>query len=389
VLCLCFSQQSALADAASERQPWLKNRPTEEQRKIDVQSSEIGAQRGFGDITGNAKKKPWMDDVKNSYASKVNPSGGREENDFNMQVFISSGMPEGVLKQLFKQALAEEDPSKIRFVVRGFTPQKLGELMGKLRGMLPDPYHDDLVVEIDPNAFRTYGVTAVPVYLVEQKGKWYEIKGAASLDAARNYARKKGSYTAGELYAITEPDILSVIEERAKNYDWKSVMNRARSRIANNMKPSFDLPTAVNDAIEYKTPIFVAPYDIKSPGKDGKGEVLLAKAGQQFALLDYTSLQVPVIVFDATDKRQIEIVKKLVKDPAYKEADVFIVGSSIEPRNPTSLVTTDIAKIINRPVYPLMQKLSERWGVEAVPAVIEQEGKRLKIRYFDASKYGR
>jgi len=328
-----------------------------------------------------------MEDAKRNYSKTTTESSGKNAPSYDMQVFISSGMPEGVLRQLFRQALAD-NPAKIRFVVRGFKPQKLGELMSKFRSLLPDPLHDDLIVEIDPNAFRNYHVDAVPVYLVQDAGKWFEIKGAASIETVRALAKKKGSYTSGEVYAIAEPDILSIIEDRARNYDWKPVISRARSRIAQNMKPGFDLPTASNDAVSHYVPMFVVPNDIVSPGKDGKGETVIAKAGQKFALLDYTSLQVPVIVFDVTDKRQWMMAQKWLKEPQYKNADVFIVGSTVEPRSPVSLVTTDVARVLGHPVYPLMQRLGERFGLEAVPAIVEQEGRRLKIQYFDPKKAG-
>lgn len=126
----------------------------------------------------------------------------------------------GVLRHLFKQALAG-DTKRIRFVVRGFEPQKIGVLLNKLRKMLPDPYKDEVVVEIDPNAFRAYSVDAVPVYLVKdpQKSKWFEIRGTRAWTLPASSC-VKGELQRGDLYPIAEPDILSVLEERAKKYDW-------------------------------------------------------------------------------------------------------------------------------------------------------------------------
>lgn len=386
-LFLCFNSVLSFAIDPSAAQPWMANAPRQEQKNWNFNTGGEGAIRGFGDIAGSPAKKSWIEDAKRNYSKTTTESSEKNAPSYDMQVFISSGMPEGVLRQLFRQALAD-NPAKIRFVVRGFKPQKLGELMSKFRSLLPDPLHDDLIVEIDPNAFRNYHVDAVPVYLVQDAGKWFEIKGAASIEAVRALAKKKGSYTSGEVYAIAEPDILSIIEDRARNYDWKPVINRARSRIAQNMKPGFDLPTASNDAVSYYVPMFVVPNDIMSPGKDGKGETVIAKAGQKFALLDYTSLQVPVIVFDVTDKRQWMMAQKWLKEPQYKNADVFIVGSTVEPRSPVSLVTTDVARVLGHHVYPLMQRLGERFGLEAVPAIVEQEGRRLKIQYFDPKKAG-
>lgn len=300
---------------------------------------------------------------------------------FDIQVFISTGMPEGVLRSLFAQAM-EFPPGRVRFVVRGFTPQKLGALVTKLRGLFPDPQTDHIALEIDPNAFRTYNVKAVPLFLVKEGDKWFETDGSQSLFAARENVKLRGKGTHGELYAITEPDMLSVIEERVKNYDWAPVMARAQERAAKNMRPGFDLPIATQDAVTYFTPTFKVPYDITSPGKDGKGQVLLARGGQVVNLLEHTKLQVPVIVFDPSDKRQARMVKTWLKRPEYANADLFVVGFNLQAINAKTPVTLEIAQVYKRPVYPFLAKLNERFGVEAVPAIVQQEGQRLRINTY-------
>jgi conjugal transfer pilus assembly protein TraW len=329
-----------------------------------------------------------MQDMRESYSKQVSPEGETATNalDFDVQIFISSGMPEGVLRSLFRQAL-DEGAKRVRFVVRGFEPQKVGELLKKLRMLLPDPYKDDVLVEVDPNAFRAYNVTEVPVYLVKNKDKWYSVKGTVSIDGARERARKGGNYKAGELYAIAEPDILSVIEERSKKYDWEGAFARARSRAAQNLKPNFDLPTVVQDSTDYFVPTFTVPEDVTGPGPDGKGTVVLAKEGQTFRLLDHTKLQVPVIAVDATDERQVRLVQSWLRRPEYKAADVFIVGSTIQSPG-GGVAMEELVRKFNRPVFPLFKRLGERFGIQAVPAIVEQDGDRLRIRYFNPQTKG-
>ena len=326
--------------------------------------------------------------MRESYSKQVSPEGETATNalDFDVQIFISSGMPEGVLRSLFRQAL-DEGAKRVRFVVRGFEPQKVGELLKKLRMLLPDPYKDDVLVEVDPNAFRAYNVTEVPVYHVKNKDKWYSVKGTVSIDGARERARKGGNYKAGELYAIAEPDILSVIEERSKKYDWEGAFARARSRAAQNLKPNFDLPTVVQDSTDYFVPTFTVPEDVTGPGPDGKGTVVLAKEGQTFRLLDHTKLQVPVIAVDATDERQVRLVQSWLRRPEYKAADVFIVGSTIQSPG-GGVAMEDLVRKFNRPVFPLFKRLGERFGIQAVPAIVEQDGDRLRIRYFNPQTKG-
>lgn len=331
---------------------------------------------------------PWAQELRDNRTKEVT-QGSEVANatiDFDLQVFISAGMPEGVLRSLFRQAL-DEGGKRVRFVVRGFEPQKVGELLKKLRMLLPDPYKDDVLVEVDPNAFRTYNVQQVPVFLVKTGEKWFSVKGAVSLDGARERARKGGTYSAGELYAIAEPDILSVIEERSRKYDWQTAFARAQARAASNMKPQFDLPTVVADANEYFVPTFTVPQDITGPSPDGKGTVVFAKEGQVIRLLDYTKLHGPIIAIDASDMRQVRLAQAWLRRPEYRNADVFIVGSTTDA--PSGQVPMeDLSRKFNRPVFPLVKRLGERFGIQAVPAIVEQEGDRLRLRYVNPQTKG-
>lgn len=382
-LCSSLIAGANAQGTGDKRMPWadkaqdaLETKPLEKQSPKSLSDFQFGSSRGF-------ESSQWVKDVADT--ARQQAIGGQEPAaaDYDIQVFISAGMPEGVLRHLFAQAV-ELPPGRVRFVIRGFTPQKLGPLVAKLRSLFPDPHGDHIALEVDPNAFRTYRVEAVPVYLVREKDRWFEVQGAQSLAAAKENVRKRAKKVQGELYAIAEPDILSVIEERAKNFDWKPVLARAQARAARNLKPGFDLPTASKNATSYTVPTFTVPHDIRSPSADGKQEILLAKEGQVLRLLDHTRLQVPVIVFDPTDTRQVAMVRRWIAQPENKHADLFVVGGEgLQSRDPSKPATVELSEAFNRPVYPMLSKLSERFGVEAVPAIVDQEGARLRIRYFD------
>lgn len=354
--------------------------------------------RNLADFNIQSKQdKPWMKDMSESFVN-AGPIGQGEKDqlpeNMQMQVFISAGMPDGVLRSLFAEA-AGMPKGAVRFVVRGFEPQKIGKLLSRLRSLSPNPEADDFIVDIDPNAFKAYDVQAVPVYLVKEEDKkeeggkphWFQTQGAQSLQAAKANVAKRSKNIQGELYTIAEPDILEVIEARAKRFDWEPVMQRAQERAARNLKPSFDLPTALEDQVAFFTPTFTVPHDIETPGKDGKGKVLLARAGQKINLLEHTRLQVPVIVFDPGDKRQSRMVKGWLMQKQYAHADLFIVGTELQAIDQRTPVTEEIAGAFKRPVYPLIARLGERWGVQAVPSIIEQDGQRLRIQTFKPENF--
>ena len=94
-----------------------------------------------------------------------------------------------------------------------------------------------------------------------------------------------------------------------------------------------------------------------------------------------------MIAIDATDIRQVRLAQSWVKRPEYKNADIFIVGAGLRAAEGV-VPLEDVAKRVNRPVYPLVQRLGERFGIQAVPAIVEQEGDRLRIRYFNPQAKG-
>lgn len=306
----------------------------------------------------------------------VAPAKESTEFPYDMQIYISEGMPEGVLRQIFKQSL-DYPSGKIRFVVRGFEPQKLGEMIARLRSLFPDPKTDKIIIEVDPGAFRQYQVEAVPTYLIRQNQKWFEVRGAISIEGAIASVKKGGHIVQGELYAIKEPDILSVIEERAKNYDWSSALARVKKRMMDRLSPSFDLPTVTEDVTEYFAPTFTLPQNIVIPKYNNQPEKMIAQAGTTINVLNYAKLQVPMIVFDQEDERQLRLVKDWIK--TYPNADLFVVGQ-IDAKKDTPR-QVELSKEFGKPVYPWFGKMTDRFGVRAVPAIVDQQGDRLRIRY--------
>jgi len=388
ILSYSLGQVFAQETASFDRMPWVDNpeiyapatppQDFEHQTPRDLTGFKPMASQGQGSSFQNSSFEDIARQSTERY-KKTSPSGSGEDIGFDIQIFISAGMPEGVLRHLFKQAL-EYPQGKVRFVVRGFEPQRLGQLIGKLRSLFPEPTDDRLVIEVDPNAFRDYGVDAVPVYLVREKDKWFEVRGAVSIAGAEENVRKKGSLVCGDLYAISEPDILAVIEERAKNYDWRPAMDRARARLEANLARTFDLPTVTRSEEAFFTPNFTVPQNIVIPGYNGNPEMVVARAGDSFNVLDFTRLQAPIIVFDQSDPRQIKMVKNWLEGP-YAHADVFVVGGM--PASSDKPPQVLLAEQFKRPVYPWFGRMTDRFGVRAVPAIVDQVGKQLRIRYVE------
>lgn len=372
---------SAQALPGAERDDLVGQAPFTFQPPADIAPLNASCASCSGKKAPSADNEGWIESASERYESALGTSTQEDSFPYDMQVFISTGMPDGVLQQLFEQALAEEHPERIRFVVRGFEPQQLGKLIFTLRSHFPDPSHDELVIEVDPNVFREHGVEAVPVYHVYEPDseKWFEVYGAISLDGAREHVAKRGRLVVGELYDIAEPDILSIIEERARHFDAESAVAAAAARAPAKLEPNVYLPQARVDAVERFDPVFIAPEDVSIPAFEGYPEVPLAKKGQVFRVLDYSRLPAAMIVFDPADRRQWRIVQRwLIEAP---DADLFVTGTPHVDAEGTPRIA-HVAEHFKRPVYPWLPRYSQRFGVHAVPALVDQPDERaLRIRY--------
>lgn len=76
------------------------------------------------------------------------------------------------------------------------------------------------------------------------------------------------------------------------------------------------------------------------------------------------------------------MVKEWLAKSEFKNADLFIVGTDLQAIDARTPVTEEIALSFKRPVYPMLSKLNERFGVEAVPSIVIQDGQRLRIQTY-------
>lgn len=297
--------------------------------------------------------------------------------DAQMIVFISTSMPEGALRELFRQASLLDNPASVHFVVRGFEPQKFGQLIYRLRRLTPDPEKDLVVMEVDPTLFQRYKVEAVPTYLVKNEGAWYEVRGAISLEGAKENVKRKGPLVVGQLWPIKEPDLLEVMRAQWDKIDWQAELAKAQKRALVQMSQSAKLPVSERDRIEYFTPTFTVPHDIVIPAHDAQPMRVLAKQGQVINILDHTSLQIPLIVLDPTSPWQVNIARQWAAQ--YPNADIFYANVT-QPINEMPAQVA-VAQQFGHRAFPWVSRMSERFGVQFVPALVTQEGKRLRIEY--------
>ena len=175
----------------------------------------------------------------------------------------------------------------------------------------------------------------------------------------------------GPTYGIGEPHLLNFIEQRLRDKErsgeLQQLIEQAQARGIDAVKRPQAVsglqPTATARTF-YFDPSFTLDRNIT----DSRGQLLFA-AGTRKNPLDVVSLSKHLLFFDARDRRQVTRAKELMARYAGKVKPILTGGSYL-----------DLMKVWRIPVYYDQQgTLTRRFGIRQVPALVSQEGARLRI----------
>lgn len=190
-----------------------------------------------------------------------------------------------------------------------------------------------------------------------------------ALMAQNIYANDVG--VMGETYAIIEMDFLDFIRSRIatmqQNGQWQSLQNRVQQdavHYRDRPKPVTTLTRATETKTWKFDPSIVLDHDITTP--EGR---LIAPAGTRVNPLMTLSLSKALIFYNGDDDDQIKWA--LEQDKKLKGHDkLILVNGSV----------LDQERQFKKSVYfDQAGTLTIRFGIKHVPALIVQEGQRLKI----------
>ncbi|MDO9093602.1 MAG: type-F conjugative transfer system protein TraW [Rubrivivax sp.] len=175
----------------------------------------------------------------------------------------------------------------------------------------------------------------------------------------------------GPTYGIGEPHLLNFIEQRLRakerSGELQQLIEQAQARGIDAVKRPQAVsglqPTATARTF-YFDPSFTLDRNIT----DARGQLLFA-AGTRKNPLDVVSLSKHLLFFDARDRRQVTRAHELIARYAGKVKPILTGGSYL-----------DLMKAWRIPVYYDQQgTLTRRFGIRQVPALVSQEGARLRI----------
>jgi len=177
--------------------------------------------------------------------------------------------------------------------------------------------------------------------------------------------------TLGPTYGIAEPHLLNFIEQRLRDKERSGELQRlvqeAQTRGVDAVKhpaPVSGLPATRTERTFYVDPSFTLERNIV----DAEGRLLFA-AGTRRNPLEVVSLSKRLLFFDARDPRQVARARELVARYDGKVKPILTGGSYL-----------DLMKVWRVAVYfDQHGALTRRFGIQQVPAIVSQEGQRLRI----------
>jgi conjugal transfer pilus assembly protein TraW len=175
----------------------------------------------------------------------------------------------------------------------------------------------------------------------------------------------------GPVYPIAEPSLLEVILAKLREAESTGLLARLHRDTQAKVKRGVEEPAPVAGITKttrprsfYYDPSIVVPYAIT----DAEGRVIVAP-GTKVNPLDTVSLSKALVFIDARDAAQIAHARKLLDERAGRVKLILTGGSYL-----------DLMRRWKLPVFFDQQgSLSEKLGIRHVPAIVTQEGKRLRI----------
>ena len=175
----------------------------------------------------------------------------------------------------------------------------------------------------------------------------------------------------GPVYSIVEKDLLAFIEGRLRAKEASGELAAIRREATERVQHSVEHPkpvTGVGKAAKTRTYYFDPSVVVPSAITDDAGRVLIA-AGTMVNPLDTVSLSKRLLFFDTRDPRQVREARAVIDAHRGHVKPILTGGSYMDLMRQWKL----------RVYFDQQGVLVKQLGIRAVPALVSQEGKRLRI----------
>ncbi len=201
-----------------------------------------------------------------------------------------------------------------------------------------------------------------------------------ALCACSSLALAENLGVVGPVYPIAEQDMLATIQERLQSLKEtgelarieEEAQDRYRAYVSN--PPGVELPRAIEPRTYYHDPSITVPYPIQ----DHQGNVI-HPAGATVNPLEHMLLSKQILFFDGADPVQTAWARERITTGKTPVKPILTRGRVLELMQDwqTWLYVDQRGTLV------------QRFGIRALPAIVRQEGKRLRIEEIlleDSSK---
>jgi conjugal transfer pilus assembly protein TraW len=287
--------------------------------------------------------------------------------DIRITVLVSRTLGPAQLKEIFAFAA---DTQRVRVTFRGVAEDEslmdfVRQIHGLIAGIEPVPE-----VMLDPTLFAAAGTDIAPVLLAHgPNGELARVAGLADplWLRTRVLAGERGDLgVLGPVKTVTEPDLIEELQRRLAALDLDKMRERAIARYWQRVAFQ-ELPVAAEPRTREIDPTITAPRDVHTA--DG---TLLVRAGETLNPLDRLPFTQRLVVFDATDERQVATARRLGREAG--ERRVLYLATRLE-RRPGWEGLASVEDVLDAPVYLLTPDVRNRFALERVPAFVEARGR--------------
>lgn len=299
--------------------------------------------------------------------------------DHSTLIFASLSLGDAGLKDLLSFASGIEEAV---VVFRGIPrDESMTVALTRLQQLASE--HDPMpALIINPDLFRSYGVTAVPT-IVNVDQNELPIGGDVAQPIAKvqgisdpqwlNKAVEEGNLgdlgVKGPTVAPSEVDLIELAKERVAQIDWEEKQKAAVKNYWNNQN-FLRLPRAPKTQVRSFDPSIQITQDIQAP--DG---TYIARQGDIINPLKIRAFTQALIVFDATDKKQVEkvleVVPELEADPNIRF--ISYIATEVDPIRGWDAFE-EITDTLDAHVTFLTPDVASRFELAHVPSVITSGG---------------
>ncbi|MBK5969337.1 conjugal transfer pilus assembly protein TraW [Thiorhodovibrio litoralis] len=288
-------------------------------------------------------------------------------------LFASRSLGDAQLRDLFLFASGQPET---QILFRGIgEDESLLDFMASLKPLLQDIDQPPTVL-LDPTPFRAHGIESVPTLVATGPDgqEVARVSGLASihwLRSALDEGKTGDLGVRGPIREIAEQDILELIHQRLARLDFETLGERAVARAFDRL-PFEPLPAAGEDRERWIDPTITAGADVHLP--DG---TLLVRAGDSVNPLDKLPFTQRLVIFDASDSRQVAFAHSLASEASDKPTTFLLTGAH---RKGGWNALTRVMELLDRRVFLLTPEMRERFALDRVPAIIEAVGRQFRVR---------